>query len=45
VELVKEGFNPSALSDPLFFLDPVDGQYVPLKKELFDRIVAGEIRL
>jgi hypothetical protein len=29
----------------MYFLDPVDGQYVPLKKELFDRIAAGEIRL
>ncbi len=45
VELVKEGFDPSAVPDPLFFLDPVDGQYVPLRKELHDRIIAGEIRL
>ena len=42
---MKEGFDPSLITEPLYFLDPVDGQYVPLKKELFDRIVAGEIRL
>ena len=45
VELVKEGFDPSVIKEPLYFLDPVDGQYVPLRKELHDRIVAGEIRL
>ncbi len=45
VELVKEGYDPRTVKDPLFFLDPVDGQYVPLTPELHDRITAGEIRL
>jgi fatty-acyl-CoA synthase len=45
VELVKEGYDPRTVADPLFFLDPVDSQYVPLTPELHDRIMAGEIRL
>jgi fatty-acyl-CoA synthase len=45
VELVKEGYDPRVVKDPLFFLDPVGGHYRPLTIELHDRIVAGEIRL
>jgi fatty-acyl-CoA synthase len=45
VELVKEGYDPRAVKDPLFFLDPVTGNYVALTPELYDRILAGEIRL
>ena len=45
VELVKEGYEPTAVGDPLYFLDPVTSQYVSLTKELHDRINAGEIRL
>jgi fatty-acyl-CoA synthase len=45
VELVKEGYDPRTVKDPLFFLDPVDGQYVPLTPELHDRLMAGEVRL
>jgi fatty-acyl-CoA synthase len=45
IELVKEGYDPRLIKDQLFFLDPVDGQYVPLTPELFDRVAAGEIRL
>ncbi len=45
IELVKEGFDPRAIADPLHFLDPVTNQYVALTPEIHDRIVAGEIRL
>jgi fatty-acyl-CoA synthase len=45
IELVKEGYDPRTVKDPLSFLDPVDSQYVALTPELYDRIVAGEIRL
>jgi fatty-acyl-CoA synthase len=44
VELVKEGFNPKTIKDPLYFLNPVTAHYVPLTTELYDRIIAGEIR-
>jgi fatty-acyl-CoA synthase len=45
VELVKEGYDPRTVKDPLYFLNPVTGHYVPLTTDLHDRIVAGEIRL
>jgi fatty-acyl-CoA synthase len=44
VELVKEGFDPGALRDSLFFLDGERG-YVPLDAALHRRIVSGEQRI
>jgi fatty-acyl-CoA synthase len=44
IELVKEGFDPRAVKEPLYFLEPVQSRYVPLTAELYDRIAAGEIR-
>jgi fatty-acyl-CoA synthase len=44
IELVKEGYDPRTVKDPLYFLNPVTSQYVPLMPELYDRIIAGEIR-
>ncbi len=45
VDLVREGFDPVAVSDPLFFRDPEKGRYVPLDGGTFDRITSGEIRV
>ena len=45
VDLVKEGYDPATLSDPLYFRDPQKGSYVPLDAVTFDRIVNGEIRV
>jgi fatty-acyl-CoA synthase len=44
VELVKEGFDPAAISDPLYFLDGERG-YVRLDPALFGRIARGEQRV
>jgi fatty-acyl-CoA synthase len=44
VELVKEGFDPAAIADPLYFLDGERG-YVKLDPELHGRIVRGEQRV
>ena len=44
VELAKEGFDPAAIGDPLFFFDPARG-YVPLDAALYARILAGEQRV
>ncbi len=41
VDYRDEGFDPSRVSDPLYFLD--DGRYVPIDRELFERITKGEI--
>ena len=44
-QLVKEGFSPLKISDPLYFMDKLKKAYVPLTKELYDQIMQGEIRL
>ena len=44
IELVKDGYDPKLVKDPLYFLSPLDGHFVPLTGELFDRIMAGEVR-
>ncbi|XP_037657858.1 long-chain fatty acid transport protein 6 [Choloepus didactylus] len=43
--LTEEGFNPSRISDPLYFMDNLKKSYVPLTKELYDQIMLKEIRL
>jgi fatty-acyl-CoA synthase len=44
VELVREGFDPTKVSDRLFFRDPEKGRYVPLDLSAFERIEAGQVR-
>ncbi|HEX8233543.1 MAG TPA: long-chain-acyl-CoA synthetase [Caulobacteraceae bacterium] len=43
--LQAEGFDPERVQDPLYFLDPAEGAYLPLDKDAHDRIVSGELRL
>jgi len=43
--LQKEGFDPSVISDKLFFLHPKTGTYEILNAELFNSIITGAIRL
>jgi fatty-acyl-CoA synthase len=45
VELARQGFDPASLPDPVLFSDAAAGRYVPLERALYDRIVAGEVRL
>lgn len=45
VDLVREGFDPAAISDPLYFRDDARGGYVPLDPRLYEEIVAGRARL
>ena len=45
VDSVAEGFDPSRVSDALYFLDATSGGYVPLDAALHDRILAGDVRL
>ncbi|XP_058485811.1 long-chain fatty acid transport protein 2-like [Solea solea] len=44
VKLTEEGFNPSAIKDPLFFLEDKEG-YVPMTQELYNAIADGILRL
>ena len=45
VELVKEGFDPSAIPEPIFFNCPVQKKYVPVDQHLYGKICSGEFRL
>ena len=45
VELVKEGFDPSAVADPMFWLDPESKTYKPLDAATYAKMASGEIRL
>ena len=43
--LQKEGFDPSVITDRLFFLHPQTQKYEALNHDLFNSIVTGSIRL
>jgi fatty-acyl-CoA synthase len=45
VDLVKDGFDPAAIPDPIWFAHPEKGAYVRLDAALYDDIQAGRIRL
>ena len=44
-DLSREGFDPAALSDPLFMLDSKSGAYLPLDAEAHASILNGSTRL
>ena len=44
-QLMRQGFEPAACGESLYFDDEVAGKFVELDAELFDRIQAGGIRL
>ena len=44
-QLVREGFDPRLVTDPLFFRDPKSGAYRPLDADSYARILDGSIRL
>ncbi|XP_019372826.1 PREDICTED: long-chain fatty acid transport protein 6-like isoform X4 [Gavialis gangeticus] len=43
--LVNEGFNPEIICDPLYFLDEHVKSYIPLTKEIYRRVITGQIQL
>ncbi len=45
VDLVKEGFDPSAVKDEIYFNDPQAGAYVPLDAAVYEKIQARAFRL
>jgi hypothetical protein len=42
---VRQGFDPSASGDAIYFDDPSQQAYVRLDGALFERIKAGAVRL
>ena len=44
-ELVRHGFDPHRVTDPLFFREPKSGHYRPIDAPAYARILDGAIRL
>jgi fatty-acyl-CoA synthase len=44
-QLVRDGFDPDVVNDPLYVRDPGSGAYRPLDREICARIRNGSIRL
>lgn len=44
-ELRREGFNPSNVSDRLYFLDSSRGRYIPVEEELYQSVLSGKHKL
>lgn len=44
-ELMREGFDPHRVTDPLFFREPKSGEYRPIDAHAYARILDGSIRL
>uniref|UniRef100_A0A3Q3RHL7 long-chain-fatty-acid--CoA ligase n=1 Tax=Mastacembelus armatus TaxID=205130 RepID=A0A3Q3RHL7_9TELE len=45
VKLTEEGFNPNQITDPLFFLDEKEKDYVPLTPDVFNSVTSGKIKI
>jgi fatty-acyl-CoA synthase len=45
VDLVREGFNPAATADPIYFNDSQAKAFVRLDPALYQRIESGDVRL
>ena len=45
VDLVRQGFDPTEIRDPIYFSDPASQSYVRLDQELYQRIQAGQVRM
>ena len=44
IKLKQEGYNINEIEDPIYVLLPNTSKYVPLKKEIYDGIMAGKYR-
>jgi fatty-acyl-CoA synthase len=44
-DLIRAGFDPCRITDPLFFRDPKSGAFVPIDAACYARISQGVIRL
>ena len=44
-ELVREGFDPGCVQDPLFFLDVNSGCYRPVDAKAYAQLMNGSLRL
>lgn len=42
---VEQGFNPNEITDPLYFLNEKEKNYTPLMPDVFDSVIAGDIKI
>jgi fatty-acyl-CoA synthase len=45
VDLVRQGFDPANIKDPIYFHDAASQSYVPLDRDLYGRIQSGQVRM
>ncbi|KAI4872118.1 hypothetical protein NFI96_031064 [Prochilodus magdalenae] len=45
VKLVEEGFDPRLIQDPLYFLDLQQKKYIPLTQDIYNSVLAGDLKL
>ena len=45
VDLVKEGYNPQDVSDPLFFIDDKNENYTNLDVSFYEELINKDIKL
>ena len=45
LRLVKEGFDPACMQDPLFVLEERESSYIPLTAQDYLSIVSGKFKL
>jgi fatty-acyl-CoA synthase len=44
-DLIRSGFDPRVVADPLFFRDPKSGAFLPLDADRYAKVMQGIIRL
>jgi fatty-acyl-CoA synthase len=44
LDLVREGFDPTATEDPIYFDDPIANAYVLVDAEFCRRVESGHVR-
>uniref|UniRef100_A0A3Q4GLD2 AMP-binding enzyme C-terminal domain-containing protein n=1 Tax=Neolamprologus brichardi TaxID=32507 RepID=A0A3Q4GLD2_NEOBR len=42
---VEQGFNPNEITDPLYFLNEKKKNYTPLTPDVFDSVIAGDVKI
>ena len=45
IDLVRDGFDPAAIADPVYWFDPAFGNYERLTSERYADIVEGRVKL
>jgi len=45
VELVREGFDPASIADPIYWLDPASGHYERLDTMRYAALITDQIKI